>query len=240
MQAILYLLPVPLSDAPANKVIPVSVTNLINRLDHFIVENFRTARRQLKKMGFNRSFDALTFYQLDEHTSENEFDELMSPLKNGYSTGLMSEAGVPVIADPGSDFILHVQQAGFRVIPMTGPSSVILALMASGLNGQNFAFNGYLPVQQGARIRKLREIEKISLGTGQAQIFIETPYRNTSLLRDIISCCQPGTYLCIAADLTADNEFISTKTVAKWKGRLPDIDKHPAIFILSGGRQRIT
>lgn len=240
MQPILYLIPVPLSGAPANQVIPGSVTELINRLDHFIVENIRTARRQLKKMGFTGSFDTLTFYQLDEHTSENEFDELMTPLKSGHSAGLMSEAGVPGIADPGSDFILQVQHAGFRVVPMAGPSSVILALMASGLNGQNFAFNGYLPIQQVPRIRKIRELEKISTGTGQTQIFMETPYRNTSVLRDIISHCQPGTYLCIAVDLTADNEFISTRTVGKWREKLPDIDKHPAIFILSGGRQRIT
>jgi len=133
-----------------------------------------------------------------------------------------------------------VQEAGFRVVPLSGPSSIFLALMASGLNGQSFAFHGYLPVQQGARIRKIRELERISTEKGQSQLFMEAPYRNTALLRDIISSCMPDTYLCIAADLTADNEFINTRTVKVWKEKMPDIHKHPAIFILSGSRERVS
>jgi 16S rRNA (cytidine1402-2'-O)-methyltransferase len=234
MQPVLYLIPVPLSDAPASCVLPRSVLELINTLDHFIVENIRTARRHLRKMGISRPIDTLNFYQLDEHTSRHEYDALMAPLREGHATGLMSEAGVPAVADPGNEFILQVQQAGFRVVPLAGPSSVMLALMASGLNGQNFAFHGYLPVPKEERIKKIRELEKISSETGQSQIFMETPYRNASLLKDILSHCRPGTWLCIAADLTSEEEFISTRTIQVWGKNTPDIHKHPAIFILSG------
>jgi 16S rRNA (cytidine1402-2'-O)-methyltransferase len=240
MEPILYLIPVPLGDAPAEHVLPARVLEIINMIDHFIVEDIRTARRHLMKMGIRKSIDLLTFCLLNEHTSRSEYPELMAPLKQGHSVGLMSEAGIPVIADPGSGFILLVQQAGFRVVPLTGPSSVFLALMASGLNGQSFTFHGYLPVQKEARTRKLKELERISTENGQSQLFMEAPYRNASMLRDIINSCRPETYLCIAADLTAGNEFISTRTVKVWKEKMPDIQKHPAIFIISGSGQQLT
>jgi 16S rRNA (cytidine1402-2'-O)-methyltransferase len=240
MQPTLYLIPVPLSDAPAEQVLPAAVKDIINRINHFIVEDIRTARRHLRKMGFTGSIDSLTFYLLNEHTRPEEYRALMSPLKEGHSVGLMSDAGIPVVADPGNGYILLVQQAGFRVVPLTGPSSIFLALMASGLNGQNFTFHGYLPVQQGARIKKIKELEKISAACGQSQLFMEAPYRNAALLRDILNNCKPETYLCIAADITSENEFICTRTVAVWKEKMPDIQKHPAIFILSGYRQAVT
>ncbi len=234
MKPILYLIPVPISDSPADEVIPRSQIDLLNRLEHFIVEDIRTARRQLRKMGFTGVIDDLSFYLLNEHTADSELHKLLLPLESGHSTGLMSEAGLPGVADPGSEYIRLVHQSGFRVRPLVGPSSIFLALMASGLNGQQFRFQGYLPVKKDMRIRELRKLEKKSAETGETQIFMETPYRNMAVFEDIISHCKPSTLLCIAADITDDIEWIRTKTIAEWKNNRPDIHKHPAIFVLSG------
>jgi len=234
MKPVLYLIPVPISDSPASEAIPQSTTDLINTLEHFIVEDIRTARRQLRKMGFTGVIDDLSFYLLNEHTADSELNQLLLPLESGHSTGLMSEAGLPGVADPGSDFIRMVHQSGFRVKPLVGPSSIFLALMASGLNGQQFSFHGYLPVIKEMRIKELKKLEKKSAASGETQIFMETPYRNMAVFDDITGHCKASSLLCIAADITAENEWIRTKTIAEWKINRPDIHKHPAIFILSG------
>jgi len=234
MKPVLYLIPVPISDSLANQVIPRPHTDLLNTLEHYIVEDIRTARRQLRKMGFSGVIDDLTFYLLNEHTSSTELNQLLLPLEKGHSTGLMSEAGLPGVADPGYDYIRMVHQSGFRVKPLVGPSSIFLALMASGLNGQQFCFHGYLPVKKEMRIKELLRLEKKSVETGETQIFMETPYRNMAVFDDIISRCKPSTLLCIAADITDDKEWIRIYTISEWKNKRPDIHKHLAIFVLSG------
>jgi 16S rRNA (cytidine1402-2'-O)-methyltransferase len=234
MEAVLYLIPVPISGSPAGQVIPAPVRDLLNSLEHFIVEDIRTARRQLRKMGFTGSLDELGFYILNEHTPEADMYQLLLPLENGYCVGLMSEAGLPGVADPGSELISLAHNSGFRVKPLVGPSSIFLALMASGLNGQQFSFRGYLPVKREMRIRELQRLERISSETGETQIFMETPYRNMAVFEDITRHCRASTLLCIAADLTDEGEWIRLRTVAGWKKNRPDIHKHPAIFIMSG------
>jgi 16S rRNA (cytidine1402-2'-O)-methyltransferase len=227
----LYLIPCTLGDNPPHEVIPEKTIEIIKKLDHFIVEEEKTARRFLIKIGIEKSIDSVNFYILNEHT-ERKHIELFFYQKNNYDFGLLSEAGVPAIADPGSELVLAAHKAGYRIIPLTGPSSILLAMMASGLNGQNFAFNGYLPVKDHERKIRLQHLEKRSLLENQSQIFIETPYRNNQLLKTIIESCSSETLLCIATNLTLQSERICTKTIADWKKEMPDLHKQPAIFIL--------
>lgn len=234
MAGTLYLIPVTLGDSPVQHVIPAYVLELLDRLDHFIVEDLRSARRYLKRAGVANTIDDLSFYLLNEHTDDHAMNELLAVLTVCNDAGMLSEAGVPAVADPGSELVALAHRHGIRVIPLAGPSSILMALMASGMNGQSFRFHGYLPVKKPQRLNSLRKIEKIALETGETQIFMETPYRNMSLVGDIVSTCRDHTLLCIAADISLVTETIKTKTVREWKGKLPDIHKRPAVFLLSG------
>ena len=233
MAGTLYLIPVTLGDSPVHHVIPAYVLELLDRLDHFIVEDLRSARRYLKKAGVEKAIDDLSFYMLNEHTEDQDMEELLLLLTTGNDAGMLSEAGVPAVADPGSGLVAMAHRHNIRVVPLAGPSSILMALMAAGMNGQSFRFHGYLPVKKPQRLNSLRRIEKTALDTGETQIFMETPYRNMNLLEDIVGTCRDNTLLCIAADISLATESIKTKTVREWKGQLPDIHKRPAVFLLS-------
>ena len=228
---VLYLIPSTLGDVSPQDVIPQKTLQILKKLDHFIVEEERTARRFLIKAGINKPVDAITFFILNEHTGK---ENLSSFFENSGNTdmGLLSEAGVPAVADPGTDLIRVAHRMGFRVVPLVGPSSVLLAVMASGLNGQNFAFTGYLPVKTNERAARIRFLEKRSLMENQAQVFIEAPYRNNQLMKSILETCSPETWLCIASNITLEKEWISTRTIAEWKREIPDLNKQPSVFIL--------
>ena len=228
----LYMLPVPIGNTEVYDVLPTYNKTIIDSLDYFIVENIRTARRFLSRAGINRPIDTLTFAELNEHTSPEDISKLIVPIINGQSAGMLSEAGVPGIADPGADIAALAHRNGIDVIPLVGPSSIILALMASGLNGQSFAFNGYLPVKQPERTRAIRFFEKRAQTEHQSQIFIEAPYRNAKLLDDFLSSCANTTKLTIAVDILDPTQFIHTKTIGEWRKAKPEINKRPAIFII--------
>ena len=232
MSGTLYLIPTTISDDSINSTIPIDVQQIVNKIDHYIVEDIRTARRYLKKVGLIKEIDELTFYVLNEHTPSIEVESFLKPLLENKDMGILSEAGCPGIADPGADAVKIAHQKNIKIVPMVGPSSIVLALMASGMNGQNFAFNGYLPVKSAERINKLKQLEKKSQSEHQTQLFIEAPYRNIQLLTDLLQACRDNTLLCIAANITAPDEFIATKRVIDWKKQLPDINKRPTIFIL--------
>ncbi len=228
----LYLIPSALSDTDINCFVPEKIKERIKAITVFIVENTRTTRRFLKKINKDFDIDSCVFYELNKHEKNQELTKLLGACINGKDAGLITEAGCPGIADPGAEIVLYAQKNNIRVIPLTGPSSITLALMASGMNGQNFAFAGYLPVRKQDRIKKIKEIESLALKTGQTQIFIETPYRNMQMLDDIVNNCNNNTLLCIASDITGKNEFIKTKPIKEWKKRLPGINKIPAIFLI--------
>ena len=229
---VLYLIPTTLGETDLDRILPAYNNEIVNRLDFFIVEDVRTARRFHKKINPATDIDSKTFYVLNQHTRPEEISGFLKPLSEGREVGVISEAGCPAIADPGADVVAIAQEKGFKVVPLVGPSSILLALMASGFNGQSFAFNGYLPVQLADRTKAIKRLENRAHNEKQSQIFIETPYRNMKMLQDIISVCQPSTRLCIAADITLETEFIHTKTVNDWKKQLPDLNKRPCIFIL--------
>ena len=228
----LYLIPTTLGDNKIESVIPGDISLKVKEIEYFIVENIRTARRYLKKIDRSINIDELNFYELNEHTDKNALEEFLMPIKNGFDVGIISEAGCPGIADPGADVVKLAHEKNIRVIPLVGPSSILLSLMASGMNGQNFAFIGYIPVKQDERIKAIRDIEKRSALEKQTQIFIETPYRNVKLLEDLINTLNDQTRLCIAVDITLETEYIQTKTIASWKKGTPDINKRPAIFLI--------
>ena len=234
MPPTLYLIPTTLGNDSLNHCIPEYVVEQTRQLRHFIVEDVRTARRYLSKLKMPVPIDELCFYELNEHTKPEELHSLTQPLTNGNDVGLMSEAGLPAIADPGKDIVQLAHQKGIKVIPLVGPSSILLALMASGLNGQNFAFNGYLPIKDQERIQQIRMLEKRSIQERQAQIFIEAPYRNAKLLEAFLFACSNNAKLCIAANLTLSDEYIQTQPIAYWKKHIPDINKKPCIFIMQG------
>ena len=229
--AVLYLVPAPLSENTIEKVLPQYVISVIQHLKQFIVEDIRSARRYLTKLKHQLSMDDINFLVLNEHTHKNEIPSLLPFLLSG-DTGLMSEAGLPCLADPGANLVYFAHLNGIQVIPLTGPSSIFMALIASGLNGQSFAFVGYLPVKQNERRAYLRVLEKRSATERQTQIFIETPYRNESLLDDILKTCSSETSLTIAADITSAAEFIATKSIRQWKKHLPVLKKIPTVFLL--------
>ena len=232
----LYLIPVPLGDTPIDHVLPPYNRDVILSLSHFIVENVRSARRFLKKVESSIDIDALTFYELNEHTPASAVEGFLRPLMEGQSMGVISEAGCPAVADPGADVVALAQRRGIEVVPLVGPCSMVLALMASGFNGQRFAFHGYLPTDAHARRARLRELENRAYADDQTQLFIETPYRNIRMLSDILSACRPNTRLCIAAGLTCPEQYAVTRTVAEWHRILsPPIDKVPCIFLLYKG-----
>ncbi|MDR1671394.1 MAG: SAM-dependent methyltransferase [Alistipes sp.] len=231
-RGILYLLPCPIGDGAPEEVLPAANFGIMRSLDYFIVENVRSARRFLSRAGV-KPIDALEFVELNEHTRPEEVEAMLIPLLAGRSAGVISEAGVPAVADPGAEVVAAAHRKGIRVVPLVGPSSILLALMASGANGQSFAFNGYLPVREPERGRAIRQFERRATMERQTQIFIETPYRSARLLSDFLIICAPATRLTVAADVTAPDEFIRSATIAEWK-RLPTpaLDKRPAIFIL--------
>jgi 16S rRNA (cytidine1402-2'-O)-methyltransferase len=229
----LYLIPVTLGDTPHRQVFPDHNRDIILSIHHFMVENVRSARRFLKQVYPLFVIDTLTFYELNKHTPPENIGAFLAPLAHGLSVGLLSEAGCPAIADPGAEVISEAQRRGYRVVPLVGPSSILLALIASGLNGQSFAFNGYLPVDRQARIRSLRHLENIASTAHQTQLFIETPYRNDALATDIIRTCRPNTLLCIATSLTCANESVRTLPIGEWRRiGLPELAHLPTVFLL--------
>ena len=232
MQGILYLFPVTLGDTPIDKVLPPHNGAIISTIRHFIVENERTARRFLRKSDPVFDIDGSTFYILNKHTSPEEITSYLKPAKEGCPVGLLSEAGCPAIADPGSDIVRIAQQAGITVTPLVGPSSIVLSLMASGFNGQSFAFNGYLPIDAAERVKTLKRLEQRIYNEHQTQIFIETPYRNHKLIDELSKNCQPSTKLCVAANLTCDDEWVKTLPVKQWAKEKVELSKTPAIFLL--------
>jgi len=231
-KGILYLLPTTLGDSGVNHVIPTGTKEVIDNCEYYIVENVRSARRYLGKLGIKRPINELTFYIVDKRTSSEELDGYMEHLLQGHNTSVISEAGCPGIADPGADVVKLAHHYQIKVVPLVGPSSILLALIASGFNGQEFAFNGYLPKDRGLRIKKIRELEAKAKSTGQTQIFMETPYRNMAILEDILASCADATHLCIAANLTTPTEYVKSQTIKSWKKMIPNIKKQPAIFLL--------
>lgn len=228
----IYLLPTPIGDAPAYDVLPEYNRSVMASLDYFIVEDIRSARRFISRAQAGLVIDELSFSELNEHTSAQEVEELIRPVLEGRNAGVISEAGVPGVADPGAELVALAHRLSVEVVPLVGPSSIILAMMSSGLNGQSFAFNGYLPIKPAERIKAIRHFEKRAKTEGQSQAFIEAPYRNIKLFEDIISACAPDTKLCIAADIMQPDQFIRTMPITQWKGHTPDIHKRPAIFII--------
>ena len=228
----LYLIPVPLGEGDIDWTIPVRVRECAARLDQYVVEHPKAARRFLKQAG-TASLQGISMRILDEHTRPSELEALLEPLLAGHDIGLLSEAGCPAVADPGASLVRLAHQKSLRVVPLVA-SSILLALMASGLNGQRFAFHGYLPVERGQRTATIIELEKASIARDQTQIFIETPYRNQKVLDCLISTCRNDTVLCISASLALEDEYIATKTVREWRRTLPDLNKKPAIFLLHG------
>lgn len=232
MQASLFLIPVTLGETDHRRVLPEYNREVILGIKHFVVENIRTARRFLKKTDPAIVIDELTFYELNKHTSPEDVGGYLSPLANGESVGVISEAGCPAVADPGADVVAIAQQKGYPVVPLVGPSSILMAVMASGFNGQSFAFHGYLPIDGNERAALLKKLEGRVYSENQTQLFIETPYRNNKLAEDLLKICRPSTKLCIASDITCDDEYIRTRTVKAWQGKLPDLNKKPTIFLI--------
>ncbi len=233
MKAALYLIPSTMSDAPVTDVIPDGNLEIIRGVKHFVVENVRTVRRFLKRCDRNIDIDSLTFTVLDEHTRPEEIPAMLSPLAEGHPVGVISEAGCPAIADPGADLVAIAQEKGYEVVPLVGPSSILLSLMGSGFNGQSFAFIGYLPHEAKARTARLRELEQRIRRENQTQIFIETPYRNNKLIAELASTLPPGLKLCVASDITGPQQTILTLPLSKWARRKYDYDKIPTIFLLN-------
>ena len=228
----LYLIPVTLGDTPVNQVIPEYNTHIINEIEVYIVENIKTARRFLKRSGIVKAIDELTFFELNKRTQLHDLPTFLKPLDEGKNIGILSEAGCPGVADPGAEIVNLAQQKNIKVVPLVGPSSILLSLMASGFNGQSFCFNGYLPKEQKDRIYKLKELERRVFSQHQTQLFIETPFRNNNLLEDLLKNCADHTKLCIAIDITLPTEQIHTKTIQEWKTVKTDLHKKPCIFLL--------
>lgn len=232
MPGTLYLIPAPLGASHYTPV-PKSVLDIVHSLEYFIVERGKTARRYLKDWKTPVPFQAMTFFELNKRTNLQDLPSFLAPaIELGKNVGLMSEAGCPGVADPGADVIRLAHQQGLKVVPLVGPSSILLALMASGLNGQTFAFQGYLPIKKPERTRKIQHLEQIGRKQNQTQIFIETPYRNDAFLKDLINSLKPDTLLCVATDITLNTEYIKTMSVAEWKKvELPSLHKRPTVFL---------
>jgi 16S rRNA (cytidine1402-2'-O)-methyltransferase len=227
----IFLIPVTLGGDDFRYVIPEQVVKITTSLRYFVVENLRSARRYLRLIDKSFPIDESVFFKLNEHTTDSEIRSFLEPVSAGYDIGLMSEAGLPGIADPGTNLLNAAHNINIKIVPLSGPSSIILALISAGMNGQNFTFNGYLPVKPVERDVKLREIEKRSK-TGEAQIFMETPYRSQKMFESILSVCNPGTKLCVAADITLPAEYIKTKRISEWKKEAPQLNDRLIIFIL--------
>lgn len=234
MECALYLIPVTLGDTPLEKVLPSANTEIVKQIRFFIVEEVRTARRFLRKMDREFPIDDCQFFPMGKHADERLFSQYLKPLQQGHAVGVISEAGCPAVADPGADVVCIAQRKGLKVVPLVGPSSMILAVMASGLNGQSFAFHGYLPVDPAERAKRLKQLETRAWNEHQTQLFIETPFRNRKLFEALLATLRPQTRLCIAAGITTETEWICTRTVQEWKKTpLPDLSKIPAIFLFN-------
>ncbi|MCX6228455.1 MAG: SAM-dependent methyltransferase [Bacteroidia bacterium] len=228
----LYLIPTTLGESATDHVIPTDVSSLVLKLNYFIVENIRTARRYLRKLDPQCNIDDLIFFELNQHTDSHIIQTYLDPIAKGFDVGIISEAGCPGVADPGAEVVKHAHLKNIDVVPLVGPSSILLSLMASGLNGQNFAFVGYIPVKTDERPKAIKELERKSVIENQTQIFIEAPYRNTPLIQDLLKTLGENTRLCIACDLTLETEFVKTKTVGQWRKSVPELNKRPTIFLL--------
>ena len=235
MTPALYLLPVTLGDTPIEQVLPAHNIEVINSIRHFIVEDVRSARRFLKRVNKDFDIDGSVFYSLNKHTSPEAVSTYLKPLVEGNAMGVISEAGCPAVADPGADVVAIAQRKGLKVVPLVGPSSIILSVMGSGFNGQSFAFNGYLPIEPTERAKRLKLLEQRAYAESQTQLFIETTYRNNKLLEDILHHCKPQTRLCVAANITCPDEYICTRSVREWRNHLPDLTKIPCIFLIYKG-----
>jgi 16S rRNA (cytidine1402-2'-O)-methyltransferase len=228
----LYLIPVPLADEAAAKSFTPYLTNTVNEINEYIVENEKTARKFLKEAGLKTPQSELIIHDYSKHNRDNGTADFFKGLQAGRNVGLMSEAGCPGIADPGAGIVEKAHRMGIKVVPLVGPSSILLALMASGFNGQSFTFHGYLPIDKADRSKRIKELENLSEKNDQTQIFIETPFRNNPLLEEILKTAHPKTRLCIACDLTSANEFVQTKTIAEWQKKVPELHKRPTIFLI--------
>lgn len=232
MNGKLYLIPTTLGDTEPLEVIPISVKKVVEQIDHFIVENEKSARRFIKSITPTKSQPSLKIMLLDKYSNDLETQNYLDVCKEGISVGLLSEAGVPAVADPGASIVKLAHEKNIQVIPLVGPSSILMAIIASGMNGQNFAFNGYLPIDKASRKKAIKELERLSLEKNQSQLFIETPYRNDKMLDDLIITLHQNTRLCVACDITLPTEYIKTLTVKEWKLVKPNLHKRPAIFII--------
>ncbi len=228
----LFLIPTTLGDNEPLEVLPYSVKKIVENTIHFIVENEKSARRFIKRLCPKKNQQELVLYSLDKYADQLEVQYYLDACDEGVNIGLLSEAGVPAIADPGASVVSLAHQKNIRVIPLVGPSSILLAMMASGLNGQNFAFNGYLPIDAKERQQAIKRLEKLSKEKNQSQIFIETPYRNNKMFKELLRILTPSTMLCVAVDITLETEFIKTMEISKWKTQIKDFHKKPAIFII--------
>lgn len=235
MAGTIYMIPCPIADSESVwEVLPDTNRKIMNSLDYFIVENVRSARRFLSKAGIERKIDELEFVELNEHTtSQRDIERMLRPVLEGRSAGVISEAGVPGVADPGADIVALAHRHGVRIVPLVGPSSILMVMMASGQNGQSFAFNGYLPIKEPERTRAIKSLERRATEERQAQIFIEAPYRNTKLFETLCRTLSPKVRLTVACDITAPNELISTRSIEEWRRHgVPEIEKRPTIFVL--------
>jgi 16S rRNA (cytidine1402-2'-O)-methyltransferase len=228
----LYLIPATLGESNPIEVLPYAIRKLIESIDHYIVENEKTARRSIKLVVPGKDQKALNLSVLNKFTEAQSLSSFLEPCKEGLDIGLLSEAGCPGIADPGADIVKLAHEMGIRVIPLVGPSSILLAMMGSGMNGQSFTFHGYLPIDKKERKQEIKNLERLSAERDQAQIFIETPYRNNQLLEDLVQTLHPSTRICVACDLTLATEYIITKPAAEWSKTKVDLHKRPTIFIL--------
>lgn len=230
--ATLYLIPNTLGECTLSSVLPQGNADVIRSLKHFIVEDVRTTRRFLKLVDKGIDIDSLTFYELNQHTASADVAQMLAPMAGGFDMGVISEAGCPAVADPGADVVAIAQARGYKVVPLVGPSSILLSVMASGFNGQSFAFLGYLPIESAERQKAIKKMETRIYSESQTQIFIETPYRNQKLVEQLLALCQPSTKLCIAYGITTPSESIRTRSIAEWKKSVPALDKVPCIFLL--------
>lgn len=231
----LYLIPTTLGESAPLEVLPISIKRAVENIDYYIAENEKTARKFIKSISTGKSQRNLHFETLNKFTEVFELPNYLEPCLNGIDIGLLSEAGCPAIADPGAAIVRIAHEKKIKVVPLVGPSSILLAMMASGMNGQNFAFNGYLPIEQKQRKKEIKRLEKLSAETGQTQAFIETPYRNNKMILDMVNSLHPETKICIACDITLPTEYIATRTANYWENNLPDLHKRPAIFVIHKG-----
>ncbi|OEJ98774.1 SAM-dependent methyltransferase [Flavivirga aquatica] len=228
----LYLIPTTLGDNNPLEVLPITVKHTIDKIDTFIVENDKTARRFIKKISPEKSQPSLNMFHLNKFTNDSDLPSFLEPCLNGKNVGLLSEAGCPGVADPGADVVKIAHQKNIKVIPLVGPSSILMAIMSSGMNGQSFAFNGYLPIDKDERKSEIKRLERLSFEHNQSQLFIETPYRNNKMIEDLSNSLEKNTDVCVACDITLQSEFIKTKTANEWKKNKVDLHKRPTIFII--------